>query len=229
MPRLNPAFRFCLALARLQVGTAIGLPKLIDLLGAGMVSYDAVLYVRCDAAASSLAKNNFVDRTWGILRPCAPSSRLTIAITCVWPDDILSTAFSYVLRSVKACGCKYTGCPRSPSSSPEAGQWNEPEPRNRTTGARPRLDYPSDIPDSPSCMSPNMARDDDSPSLSLSLAPRAARSCASRAACARIWSIHSSLRSAPPSRASGPASAFASSARLSSSSTCALIGLIDRA
>ena len=127
--------------------------------------------------------------------------------------------------------CKYT-CTLVPPSHPihhhhpKRAEWNESEEPEIDQ----RLKYQSDIPDSPSCTSPNIAaRDDGSPSFSLSLAPRAARSRASRAACARIWPIHSSLRPAPPSRASGPASALASSARLSSSSTCALIGLTDRA
>ena len=86
--------------------------------------------------------------------------------------------------------------------------------------------YPRAIPDSPSCMSPNIALDEASASFSF---VHVALSCDSGAACMRIWSSHSSLRPAPPSRASGPASALASSARLSNSSTCALIGLIDRA
>ena len=91
--------------------------------------------------------------------------------------------------------------------------------------------YPKDIPVSPSCcMSPNVDLDDDDDSVSFSLSlVRAALSCASRAVCARIRVTHSSFRPAPPSCANGPASALASSARLSSSSTCALIGLIDRA
>jgi hypothetical protein len=98
--------------------------------------------------------------------------------------------------------------------------WSKEEVKRET--------YPTAIPASPSCMSPNIALAADSASFSFSLI-RIILSCDSRVTCARIWPSHCSFRPVPPSRANGPASAFASSARLSSSSTCALIGLIDSA